>query len=163
MGQSIRYNAIRRHEIPSLERRGGVAYRVIGEIDVIALHHGSVDIETPIGVPANVSESLKNCDPGIADAVVVGSVCDGIRVELLDVLMVDKKSVRVLPWQERMDLLKKVYDGFSDESKKMFQLAPKWTRGLMSAFDASSIGGGILIRVPGKADGYICIRQGEAL
>jgi len=97
---------ISRLSLPAHERRGVFAQEVVGsQLLVVTFHQTSVDLETIGGVTVEADKELRNIHTGISDTVLIGSVSrDGV-VFLLDLLMLNRKSVRGEYWKERLTLL----------------------------------------------------------
>lgn len=161
---SVKFDLIGRREIPALERRGAVAQDVLGDLVMITFHHGGTDIEDPFGVAVEVPESMRKCRAGVSDTVVVASLSERSEVSLLDVMMVERRSLRGLPWRERLEILGGLHSRLTDDAKKMFPLARRWSRGLVKVLgERMADGGGLLIRVPGKNRGLLCMGDCDEL
>jgi hypothetical protein len=118
-----------------------------------------VDLETLGGVAADVPQVFRDIHSGISDTVMLGTLSlDKKKVWLIDVLMVDRKSIRGKSWSGREAALGAVCARLKGEAGKRYVLAATWNRGLMAAFDRAKESGGIglLLRVDGGQEIILC-------
>ena len=155
---------ITRHEIPSYERKGCIAQQMANDSLVFVIFHQTrtdfeYENELPVG---ELGEPIKNCVSGIWDCTAVGYVINKSKVSLVDILVVNNKSVRALSWKDRFSLLRDLYDTMvPDVKKKHFEIARQYERSLMKMFDKEISAGscGLLLRMPGKHKVYMCRKE----
>jgi len=159
----FKQSSIRRWELPALERRGCIAQEVIGKkLILVQFHQTHTECIFPNDLPIPRLEKKFRTVPrvDIRDTIAVGFLHKLSAISLVDILTVDGRSVRGKRWPERLETLKLLHDGFNDDGKKKFPMAQQWERGFMMAFDelsAGNLGGGLLIRVPGKPQALLCM------
>ena len=159
MGNTISMVEISRRQLPSYERNGCEAYVIKGSLLVITFHQARIGFETLGGVAADVPHKLRAIQTGVGDTVTLGFVSRG-RVHLLDILMLERRTQRGLPWSDRLEILGQFYQackekpGFGDK----IVLAKKITRGLMKAFDntVDTGGDGLLLKTEKKGLPVFC-------
>lgn len=154
--------SISRHELPSYERKGCVAQEMMGKkLVFVKFHQTKTEIVFQNDLPAtNVEKKLTSCVPRsmIAETIVIGFPQKWEKIVLVDILAAGGKSVRGKTWEERLEMLRLMYSGFSDEGKKKFPLAKQQKRGIMKMFDevVANGGNGLLLRLAGKSHGMFC-------
>ena len=159
---------ITRYELPAYERKGYVAHQIASNSLVfVTFNQTYTDFEYEGGLPVGeLGEKIKNCVSGVWDCTAVGYIINESEVSLVDVLVVNKKSVRSLSWNERWDLLNELYNAMKVDAKEHhFMLARMHERALVRMFDmemkADPRSHGLLLRKSGKANAVICVNKEE--
>lgn len=158
---------IHRREIPGYERGGSVAQELTGrDLLLVAFHQTKTEIHTVNGLEVEgLAPELYDGEPGpgVRDTVVVGFARGRSAIVLVDVVTIDGRSMRGKSWKDRMEALRLLCAGFSEDGGRRYQLARTWNRGLLRAFDEVIKGGGagLLLRVPGKAQAIMCLNEDE--
>jgi hypothetical protein len=160
----FKHTLIERGELPALERKGCVVQELIGKsLIFVVFNQTHTDCISQNDLPIPRLEKKFKLVPrsGIDNTIVVGSLRGLSKIILVDVLMVESRSVRGQRWSERLDTLRLLHKGFSEAGKKRFPLARQWERGILKAFDevAQNKDGGLLIRIPGKPNALWCVQS----
>lgn len=160
--KSVGFQVIARRQLPSYERRGAIAFEVLGELAVVTFHDSLVDVETLYGVPIGVPDDVRSVHASISDTVVVASYRSGCRVlPMLDLITSNRVSQKKKSISERHRALRQIAEHhMSDEAREVFPLAREWPGGLLRAYDeVSADGGGLWLHVPGEAKNVLCMER----
>ena len=161
----FKHASIKRWELPALERKGCLAQEVIGKkLILVKFNQTHTECMFPNDLPIPRLEKKFKVVPraDIRDTIAVGFLRKLSEINLVDIVMVEGRSVRGKRWSERLETLRLLYEGFNEKGKKQFPMAQQWERGFMKAFDdivARKNGGGLLIRVPGKPQALLCVEK----
>ena len=148
--------------MPSCERKGSVAQVGYQEILLIIIFmQNRTVVETVTGLPVvTMPKIIYDTVPriGIDGTIAVGTF-NGEKIVLCDVISIEGNSVKMKAWEERLEILKKLCDGFTTEGARVFIRSSVWTRGLMKVYSdlkAENSEARLLLRIPGETAVSIC-------
>lgn len=134
-----------------MERAGAVAQEFYSNFVVIRLHAATTDVLWPTGLPVDYP-SVRTL---LSDIVLIGTI--SANRKSLAILDVDTHGRE--PWEERLRLLQALWSRFSPEAREVYPVASLWNHGLLSAFDGIGEDRGLLLRLPGKRETYLCLSE----
>jgi hypothetical protein len=157
------FKAIKRRELPALERRGCVAQIISGDkIVVVTFHPTVVDWETETEVTVSVPASLRAVETGYSDTVLLGCLSGEGIPSLLDILMLQKKGQRQRSWRARVAIMEGMVSTIGARFNPGLRMAEIKRSGLIKVFDevVDSGGMGLLLRCSGKSVPLLCKMEG---